>query len=258
MSNILNLDSLSHRSRDRIKNLGEVFTPESYVEEMLNLLARDNKKLWFDEDIVFFEPCSGHGNIVISIYKRRLEAIYKKAISQGNSEAPYYAVANALNSLWAIDIDSKNIENCRSRVLATTFEFLKSKQSIKDELSILKKNKDFFAHILSAIRWQIFENETLSALSTTDKAKNNAHSTKSGGKWFSKNGHHQLDFDTTWVKYYESAEERKIVPAEYQRSFSFIKNILEGKTRGFDEYDFAKVVLQNNKDHDEKYFSIGA
>ncbi|MFN8369586.1 MAG: hypothetical protein U0T83_03050 [Bacteriovoracaceae bacterium] len=127
MSTIIDLEKLFHRSKDRIKDLGEVFTPESYVEDMLNLLAKDNRGLWSDEEISFFEPCAGHGNIVLAIYKRRLEAIYKKAVSQGLSnktdEAPFYAVANAINTLWAIDIDSKNVENCRSRILSTTLNF---------------------------------------------------------------------------------------------------------------------------------------
>ena len=82
MSNIVDLEKLFHRSKDRIRDLGEVFTPDSYVEEMLDLLAKDKRGMWSDEEISFFEPCSGHGNIVLPIYKRRLEGIYKKATSQ--------------------------------------------------------------------------------------------------------------------------------------------------------------------------------
>ena len=68
MSNIVDLEKLFHRSKDRIKDLGEVFTPESYVEDMLNLLSKDKRGLWSDEDVTFFEPCAGHGNIVLPIY----------------------------------------------------------------------------------------------------------------------------------------------------------------------------------------------
>ncbi|PXW87753.1 hypothetical protein C8R34_1091 [Nitrosomonas sp. Nm84] len=106
MSKIVDLEKLFHRNKDRIKDLGEVFTPISCVESMLNLLAKDNRSLWSDEEISFFEPCAGHGNIVIPIYKRRLEGIYKKAADQGlsgkTSGAPFYAVTNALNTLILI------------------------------------------------------------------------------------------------------------------------------------------------------------
>ena len=176
-----NLALLNHRSKKRIQDLGEVFTPEAYVEEMLDLLAKDKKNFWSDEDVVFFEPCCGHGNIVLPIYRRRLEAIYKKALAQGfgkTKEAPLYAVANALNTLWAIDIDEKNVENTRSRVLHESIEFLKYKLNINNNLTLISKNKEFFSHVLSALRWHIDENETLSALSSDKNAKASANMTK--------------------------------------------------------------------------------
>lgn len=248
MSNIVDLEKLFHRSKDRIKDLGEVFTPESYVEDMLSLLTKDKRGLWADEDVAFFEPCSGHGNIVLPIYKKRLEAIYKRSFSQGNREAAYYAVANALNTLWAVDIDSKNVENCRSRVLYATFEFLKEKQNIKNDLLLVTKKKEFFAHVVSAIKWHISENETLSALSPADSAKSHANLTKYGAKWFSQNGHHEIDFDLSWVNFFESCEKSNTVPLEFERAVRFIETILSGKHRGFEDFEFAKSVIRNSKE----------
>ena len=230
-----NLSSLNHRSKKRIQDLGEVFTPETYVEEMLDLLAKDKRNFWSDEDIVFFEPCCGHGNIVLPIYRRRLEAIYKKAIAQGfgkTKEAPLYAVANALNTLWAIDIDEKNVENTRSRVLHESIEFLKQKLNINNNQTLISKNKEFFSHVLSALRWHIDENETLSALSTDKDAKASANMTKAGSKWFSQNGHNEIDFDLTWVSFFESCESSKTVPLEYERSVKFIDSFVSGKIKG--------------------------
>ncbi|WP_415064372.1 hypothetical protein [Bdellovibrio sp.] len=265
MSSILDLEKLFHRSKERIKDLGEVFTPELYVEEMLNLLAKDKRDLWSDEEISFFEPCSGHGNIVLPIYKRRLEGIYKKAMARGikNSEATFYAVANALNTLWAIDIDPKNIENCRSRVLSATLDFLKTKLEIKSDAILFSKKRDFFAHVLSAIKWHIDENETLSALSNPENAKASANLTKAGAKWFSQNGHHPMDFDLSWVNFYESCEASKTIPLEYERSVRFIDSVISGKLRGFDDYEFAKAVIEITKPQDtarkpSRSLSVGA
>lgn len=250
-----NLALLNHRSKKRIQDLGEVFTPESYVEEMLNLLAKDKKNFWSDEDIVFFEPCCGHGNIVLPIFRRRLDGIYKKAISQGlgkTKEAPLYAVANALNTLWAIDIDSKNIENTRSRILHEVLEFLKERLGMNSKLVLLSKNKEFFSHVISAIKWHVDENETLSALSSEKTAKANARLTKAGSKWFAKNGHNELDFDLTWVSFFESCEKSKAIPLEYERSVKFIDAVVTGKIKGFEDYNFAKVVLISLEDNENK------
>ena len=125
MDTLIDIEKLSHRNKSRIKNLGEVFTPEKYVDKMLDLLAKDKRGIWSNEEIAFFEPCAGHGNIVLPIYKRRLEGIYKKSVAKGIRDASYYAVSNALNTLWAIDIDQKNVDDCRSRVLLVTFDFHK-------------------------------------------------------------------------------------------------------------------------------------
>jgi hypothetical protein len=244
MNTILDLEKLSHRSKSRIKDLGEVFTPESYVEDMLDLLAKNKKGIWSDEEITFFEPCAGHGNIVLSIYKRRLEALYKKALGKGNRDAAYYAVANALNTIWAIDIDAKNIENCRSRVFLTTLDFLKTKLNVTNVALLFSKKKDFFAHILAAIKWHLEVNETLSALSNPESARTNANLTKLGGKWFTHNGHHQLDFNITWVKFFKECEGTNTIPIEFERAMRFVESTISGRmSKGFDDYEFAKLVI---------------
>lgn len=246
MRNIVELKLLAHRSRERIRDLGEVFTPESYVEDMLDLLAKDKRDIWSDENISFFEPCCGHGNIVISIYQRRLEGFYKKALTQGTREAAFYAVANALNTLWAIDIDSKNTENCRSRVLFTTLEFLKEKINKKDTFSLLESDKDFFAHIFCAIKWHIEENETLSALSSPHKAQDSAKLTKAGSKWLAQNGHNELDFELTWVAFFEDCDSVGSIPLEYEKSMRFLEGILNGNSKNINDFDFAVSVIGIN------------
>ncbi len=247
MSNILNLNQLFHRNKKRIKDLGEVFTPESYVEDMLDLLSKDKREIWSDEQLTFFEPCCGHGNIVISIYKRRLEAIYKKSLAEFNEKAPYYTIANAINTLWAIDIDRKNVENCRTRVLAVSLDFLREKIGSKSDSILFTKKKDFIAHLISAIKWHIDENETLSSLSSEKEARYNAQKTKSGEKWFSQNGHHELIFSLTWVDFFKQCERKGTIPLNYERVLRFIDNISSGRGRGFEDLAFAKDIFNQEK-----------
>jgi len=175
---IVNLEKLYHRSKKRIDELGEVFTPEKYVEDMLNMFGAAKSKFWADESNMFFEPCCGHGNIVLAIYRRRAEALYKANLAVYTKEAAFYAIANSLNSIWAIDIDTKNVESCRARVLLYTIEFLKEKLNIDDTKELISKNDDFFAHILSAIRWHIYENESLSSISNEGSYLKSAGRTK--------------------------------------------------------------------------------
>lgn len=231
MSNIIKLEEIFQRSRARVKGLGEVFTPESYVEQMLDLLAKDKRSFWSDEDLVFFEPSCGHGNIVLPIFRKRLEAFYKKFLIHGAKEAVFYAVANSLNTLWAIDIDFKNVVECRQRVLDATVEFFSEKMNRNSPEDIFKKYDDFFAHVICAINWHIHENETLSALNSSE-AVMSANCTKAGSKWFAKNGHRPLQFETTWAKYYEYCESKGATVIQYERALKFLKSITSKSNRG--------------------------
>ena len=155
------LHLVHHRSKKRIRNFGEVFTPEKYVNQMLDML---DKFVWTDTNTVFFEQTCGHGNFVEAIVERRLNAFLKKAKKQKVKNPHFYAVANTLNNLWAIDIDFKNIEFCRNRIWSLVFNFLLEYENNTLSLEFIKNNKDFLTHLLCCIEWQIHENEALSCL----------------------------------------------------------------------------------------------
>ena len=65
------LHLVHHRSKERIRDFEEVFTPEIYVNQILDML---DKSVWANTDTVFFEPTCGHGNFIEIIIKRRLKA----------------------------------------------------------------------------------------------------------------------------------------------------------------------------------------
>lgn len=247
MSNIIDLSSLFHRSRNRICEFGEVFTPERFVDGMLDLLSRGKRNFWANEEVVFFEPTCGHGNIVIPIFKRRLDAIFKKAEIDGVKSPALYAVANALNTIWAIDIDSDNILNCRTRLLVLSLEFLKETTGIKSDYLLIQKNQKFFAHVLCALKWQICENEALSALVDKSKASAKAKQTRIGSKWFSTNGHKELDFDLSWVNYYQACSKEKASVLDFERAEKFVSGVLNNSIKGYSEFDFAKFIVSDAK-----------
>lgn len=206
---------------------------------MLNLLSNGRKEFWQNENTVFFEPNCGHGNIVIGIYRKRLEALYKKACSEKLKEPALYAVANSVNSLWAIDIDAKNVAECRSRVFMEMLLFLHQKTGISTQHALIKQHKDFFAHLLCAINWHIQENETLSSLSCKATAKTNAEKTRLGGQWFAKNGHRPILFDVSWIEHYQQCEQGNLADITYQRALRFLTQFLAGQFQDSQEFQFA-------------------
>jgi len=232
-----------HRSRERIRDLGEVFTPENCVSSMLSMFSKGQKNFWKREDISFFEPGCGHGNIVISILEKRLDALHEKAKFSKIKNPELYSISNTLNTLWAIDIDIKNVNHCRERVLAEFLGFII--QSTKNVLleKYIDKHFDFFVHLLCSITWHIHENETLSCLGKESEASINASKTKSGEKWFSINGHKLIDFNLSWVEYYRNCDSTKLVPLEYKRAHRFLDSAIKGFTKGQSDFSFAKILI---------------
>ena len=239
MGKILHVEDAYHRSKARIRGLGEVFTPDSFVEEMLDLITEQNKNLWSDEDIVFFEPTCGHGNIVTAILRRRLNGFYKKAISHSIKDAPLYAVANAVNSLWAIDIDGKNVNECRERTINTCIAFLADKYSPDSLTSTFEKNCDFYAHLLCAIYWQISENEMLSAISSS------GHETRTGSRWIKRNGVRAINFDLTWATHFETCEKQEATPIFFHRALKLTKARFPESIKTGSEFEFARAAMQS-------------
>jgi SAM-dependent methyltransferase len=98
------------KSKKRIRNHGEVFTPQHIVNDMLNLVKQETERI----DSRFLEPACGNGNFLAEVLRRKLavvEAKYKK--SQLDYER--YAII-AISSIYGVDILKDNIQECRERL----------------------------------------------------------------------------------------------------------------------------------------------
>lgn len=254
MEGIIEINELHHRSKERIKDLGEVFTPDNYADDMLQLLAQDRGFSWDDEKIAFFEPCCGHGNIVISIFSKRLEAIFNKSLaSHPKGHAAYYSVANSINTLWAIDIDSQNIAECRARVFIKSIEFLKAKLNLPNNKDLLNRDKDYMAHLLCAISWHIHENEMLSAMTSSKKLSEfNARKTRTGAEWLSENKHCPINFHLSWIEYYKKQWLKQSLPRLYKHAVKFIEDISSNRCKEH-SFEFASTLTVKNINLTQKY-----
>ena len=205
-----------------------MFTPEKYVQQMLDML---DKSVWANTNTVFFEPTCGHGNFVSAIVERRLKAFLKKAKRQKMKNPHFYAVANTLNNLWAIDIDPQNIEFCRQRVFDIIFHFLREYTSFP----IYEKKqlfREFLAHVLCCLEWQIQENEALSCLEPDPiKAKAVADKTIVSQKWFKKNGHQPINFKNTWCHYFHTCQTNNTTPIQYIRGLKILDSIIKSDSQ---------------------------
>jgi 2-polyprenyl-3-methyl-5-hydroxy-6-metoxy-1,4-benzoquinol methylase len=87
------------KSKKRVKDLGEVFTPPFLVDDMLNALPPD---AW-EPGKTFLEPSCGNGNFLVEVARRKVLA----------GASPM----DALRTIYAIDIMEDNVVEARQRVL---------------------------------------------------------------------------------------------------------------------------------------------
>jgi hypothetical protein len=99
------------KSRQRVVDHGEVFTPAWLVEDMLKLVQVESERL----ESRFLEPACGSGNFLIQVLKKKLRVAsdrYKK------SEFEHHRFALlALMSIYGIELLEDNVQECRQNLL---------------------------------------------------------------------------------------------------------------------------------------------
>ena len=106
------------RSKQRVADHGEVFTPEWMVEAMLDLVKGESERI----DSRFLEPACGSGNFLVKILQRKLAAV---EVRYGKSafEKRHYALLTLMCS-YGIELLADNIAECRANMLDIIAEYL--------------------------------------------------------------------------------------------------------------------------------------
>lgn len=106
------------KSKQRVADHGEVFTPVWMVEAMLDLVKDETERI----DARFLEPACGSGNFMVQILRRKLAAVELK---YGNSdfERHHYALL-ALMCIYGVELLADNIAECRDNMLDVFAEYL--------------------------------------------------------------------------------------------------------------------------------------
>ena len=106
------------KSKQRVADHGEVFTPPWMVEAMLDLVKGESERI----DARFLEPASGSGNFMVQILRRKLAAVELK-YGKSDFERRHYALLG-LMCIYGIELLADNIDECRANVLEVFANYL--------------------------------------------------------------------------------------------------------------------------------------
>lgn len=114
------------KSKERVRDHGEVFTPAWMVEAMLVLVKDETERI----DSRFLEPACGSGNFLVRILDRKLVAVELK-FGKSDFEKRHYALL-ALMCMYGIELLLDNTLECRANLLERFSRYLNLSQT--DEL----------------------------------------------------------------------------------------------------------------------------
>lgn len=106
------------KSKQRVADHAEVFTPSWLVEKMLDLVKGETERI----DSRFLEPACGSGNFLVPVLQRKLAAVETK-YGKSSFEKRHYALL-ALTSLYGIELLADNIAECRANMLDVFAQYL--------------------------------------------------------------------------------------------------------------------------------------
>lgn len=106
------------KSKKRVADHGEVFTPPWLVEKMLDLVKGETERI----DARFLEPACGSGNFLVPILQRKLAAVELK-FGKSNFEKRHYALF-AVMCAYGIELLDDNIAECRANMLEVFAAYL--------------------------------------------------------------------------------------------------------------------------------------
>ncbi len=106
------------KSKQRVADHGEVFTPAWLVAAMLDLVKEECERI----DARFLEPACGSGNFLVQVLHRKLAAVEHK-FGKSTFEKRHFALL-ALMSIYGIELLPDNIVECQANMLEILADYL--------------------------------------------------------------------------------------------------------------------------------------
>lgn len=111
------------KSKKRVADHGEVFTPPWMVDAMLDLVKAESERI----DSRFLEPACGSGNFLVRVLQRKLASVELK-FGKSAFEKRIYALLG-LMCIYGIELLEDNIAECRANMLEILAEYLNIDES---------------------------------------------------------------------------------------------------------------------------------
>ena len=144
------------KSRERVRERGEVFTAAREVNAMLDLVRDETENI----DSTFLEPACGDGNFLDEVLRRKL-AVCKKRY--GKSAADYEKMSFlACTTLYGVDIMADNVVRCRERLFETWESSFVDPGTVSATVGrgLRPRRSDFHDRVSAAVR-KVFEKNIL-------------------------------------------------------------------------------------------------
>lgn len=120
------------KSKQRVADHGEVFTPAWMVEDMLNLVKGETERV----DARVLEPACGSGNFLVPVLARKLATVEAKH-GKSQFELHHYALL-AVMCIYGIELLDDNAEECRTNIA----ELLQAALKLSDDDVLLLAAKN--------------------------------------------------------------------------------------------------------------------
>lgn len=106
------------KSKQRVADHGEVFTPPEIVGGMVDLVRTESERI----DARFLETACGSGNFLIPVLSRKLETVQGR-YGKSDFEKRHQALL-ALMSIYGIELLEDNVAECRQNLLEIFARYL--------------------------------------------------------------------------------------------------------------------------------------
>ena len=140
------------KSKKRVADHGEVFTPGWMVDAMLDLVKGESERI----DSRFLEPACGSGNFLVRVLQRKLATVEIK-FWKSDFEKRHYALL-ALMCTYGIELLEDNIAECRENMLEIFADYLN-----------LEESDDLYQAASYVLSQNLIHGDALKMLTTNDQ-----------------------------------------------------------------------------------------
>jgi hypothetical protein len=106
------------KSKQRVADHGEVFTPSWMVDAMLNLVKDESERI----DSRFLEPACGSGNFLVKVLQRKLATVDAK-YGKSPFERAHFALLG-LMCIYGVELLADNVVECRANMVEVLAKYL--------------------------------------------------------------------------------------------------------------------------------------